>query len=165
MVEGGGDEPVETAVGAAELQGEVDGVMAAAVEIQLVAVERSAGLGSDIDDAGGVEAELCGEGSVDEGDGLDEAGIEFLAEAGDGFGKEHAVDAVGEVGVFAADVFLAEGVEDDAGHAGEELLEGGVFAAGDVLDLIWADGVGDGTEGGGDLVAGEVEVGGDDDFF
>ena len=95
-------------------------------------------LGGDVDDAGGVQAELGGQGAVDEGDGSGDAGVDLLAEDVDRLGQEHAVDAVGEVGVLAADVFLAEGVFDDAGGAEQDLLERGVFSAGRIGDLLRA---------------------------
>ena len=77
-------------------------------------VERVAGLGVHIDDAGGVKAELGRQAAVDQRYGIDQPGVQFLPEAVERLGQQHAVDAIGQVRVLAADVFLAEGILDDA---------------------------------------------------
>ncbi len=164
VVEGAGDEVVELAGGAADLEGGTEGVKAAAIERKFVVIQVGAGFGGHIHDAGGVKAELGGEAAVDEGGGLDEVGVEFLGEAFEWLRQQDAVDAVGEVGVLAADVLAAERIEDDAGGAQQNLVEGGILAAGDVLDLLRADGVGDGAEAGGDIGPRGVERA-DDDFL
>ena len=74
-----------------------------------------AGFGGDVDDSGGVEAELSRQAAVDQRHRLDHVGVHFLTEGVDRLGKQDAVHAVGGVGVLAADVFLAEGIRDDAG--------------------------------------------------
>ena len=139
---GAGHEVVQFSPRAAELEGGIEGVVASAVEGQFVVGQGLSGFCGDIDDSGGVKAELSGKAAVDEGDVIDEAGVELLAEAVEGLGEDNAIDAIGEVGVLAADVFLAKGIFDDAGHAEEDLLEGRIFTSGRGLYLGGTDGVG-----------------------
>ena len=109
------------------------------------------------------KSELGRQAAVDEGERLNEVGVEFLPETGERLGEQHAVDAVGEIAVFAADVFLAEGIEDDAGGTKQDLLEGGILALGHGFDLFRPDGISGGAELRRSIVAGEM--GADDDGF
>ena len=97
----------------------LEGAEAAAVERQLVVVQRRSGFGDDIDDACGSKSELGRQASVDEGDGADDSGIQFLAETIQPFRQEDAVNAIRQVVVFAADVKLAEGIFHHARALGE----------------------------------------------
>ena len=137
-----GEVIAEPAGGALEFARGTVGVVAAAVDADLVALVERAALGVHVHDAGGAEAVLRGERAGQDLEAVHEAGVEFLAEAGDALGQQHVVDAVLEVGVLAADVELAVGVLGEAGRAQEGLVERGVRALGLIGDLVFGEAVG-----------------------
>ena len=163
VVVGAGDKVIEAVRCAADLEGGFEGIKGSAVDGEFVVLEGGPGFGGDINDAGGVEAELRGEAAGDEGGGLDETGIELLGEAFEGLGEEDAVDAVGEIGVFAADMLATEGVGDDTWACEEDCWKGAFSPPGDG-DLCGTKGGGCVAEAGSDAEAGLVEWG-DDDFI
>ncbi len=59
--------------------------------------------------------------------------VQRLAEAGDGFGKEHAVDAVLQIGMIAAHVQLTIRVLHHSGRLQHHLIQRRVFARGKLL--------------------------------
>ena len=106
---------------------------------------------------------MRGQGAGEHGDGLNEMRVELLAETVDAFREENVVDAILEIGVFAAQVDLAEGVLGHAGHVQEHIVEAGVRTNGQGIDLHFVDLEGGGSETRHDVLTGFVELAGYDE--
>src|ERR1700720_4754361 len=83
-------------------------VETAHVDRGFAAGEGRAGFSVNVDDAGFAKSELRGQRAGHEGDVIGEARRQFWPKAGNTFRQEHVVDAVLQIGVFAADVQLPE---------------------------------------------------------
>ena len=70
--------------------------------------KHGAVLGVDVDHACGAKTELRRKRTGNQRDAIGKTGFEFLAETRNTFRQEHVVDPILQVGVFAADVNLAE---------------------------------------------------------
>jgi len=157
-----GDVGREVAAGLAQLEARVEGVLGAAVEIDVAAFE--AVLGDDVDDAGGAQAVLRRQCPGVEGDALGQARIEHLAEAAGAVGQDDAVDAVLDIVVIAADVQLALLVVGHARRLQQHMIEGRMVAFRQLLDGFFVEGVLAAAGGGRQLVARPLEApGGDGD--
>jgi hypothetical protein len=120
-----------------------------------------AGLGLDIDDAGGTEAVLRRQCPGDQRDRVGEAGLQRLAEHIDAFRQLHAVQAILQIGVVAADMQLAERILRHPGGLQQHLVQRRVVALRLVLDRRPAELVNAGAKARLDLVARDVELLGD----
>ena len=127
----------EIAAGAAGLDARAHGAEAPSVERGLAALVEPAGLRLDVDDPRTCGSRTGPGGARDQLHALDESRIELEPESGDAFGKEHVVDAVLEIGVFAAHVQVAvrRRVLGDARRAQENLAERRVDPPWQVEDL------------------------------
>ena len=81
--------------------------MTAAVDRDLPAVLEQAGLGGDVDDAGGAKAVLRGQGAGQKVELADEAGAQGLSEHRDALGQDHPVQPVLDVVVVVAVLVLS----------------------------------------------------------
>ncbi|CRD45594.1 hypothetical protein BN1263130034 [Stenotrophomonas maltophilia] len=119
--------------------------------------------GCDVDHRCGALAELRRQCAVHQADALDGARVQGLAEAGDRFGQQHAVDAVLQVGVVATHMHAAIGVLDHARGLQQYLAEwrGGTQRL--LLDVLGGDLVLAAADVRRQRVAGLVELGVDGD--
>ncbi|MNS48710.1 hypothetical protein D3C72_812920 [compost metagenome] len=159
-----GQEPAPAALVAPPGGIRVDLAERAAGDARAAAVTQlGATAGRDIDHCGGAFTELGRQGAIHQADALDGAGIQGLAEAGDRFGQQYAVDAVLQVGVVAAHVHAAVGVLDHARGLQQHLAERGGGAQGLLLDVLGGDLVLAAADVRRQGVAGLVELGTDGD--
>ena len=96
------EEVIQFPLRAAIFEAGAVGVVTAAIDFAGAAVFKRAAFGLNIHHAGRAEAVLRRQGAGDELHGIHEARVQFLAETGDALGKEHIVDAVLKVRMFAA---------------------------------------------------------------
>ena len=120
---GAGEEVLQVAAGAADLQARLDMAAAADRQVEAAFVRHVRALGANVDHAGGAVAVLRRQRAGQHRHLVGEAGVEHLPEAADRLGDHHAVDAVLQVGVVAAHVQLAVRIADHAGCTQQDLIE------------------------------------------
>ncbi len=147
------------------LKTRLDLAMAAAIDRHVAAVLRRAALGGDVDDAGGAQAVLGGQGAGDQFDIVGQPWIERLAEHAEALRQDDAVQAKLKAVVFTADVQLAKGILSHARRLEDDLVQGRVVADRHRLDGLGADRIGRGAGLRLDRRARRVQALGRDDHF
>ena len=161
MQPGGGDKIIQIGGGAAKRRGRVEGVIAAAIDGNLVAIQLRPRLGGDVKDSGGAVAKLGREGAGDQRHRIDEMRINFLPEPIESFRQQNAVEAVLRIAMVAADMHFSELVLHHPRRVQQDLLKRGVFTLPHGLDLTRPDPVGDRAQAGSDGLALRIQMGGD----
>lgn len=135
------DEPAQTPAAAPQRGVGVDGAVGARGDADAAAIaELGPILGGDVDHRSGAVAELCRQCAIEQLEVLDDARLQALAEARDGFGNDHAVDAVLQVGVVAAHVDAAVGILYHARRLQQDLIEWRRRAERQAIDIVSGDG-------------------------
>ena len=88
----------------------------------MIVMAVRAAFGRDVDDACRAIAVLRRQRAGEELHAFDDVRVEALAESGDAFGNDHAVDAVLQVGMIATYVQLAVGILHDARRLQQDLV-------------------------------------------
>src|SRR5271165_3652076 len=103
----------------------MDGIVTATVKGNLIAIELSTRPGGDVNDAGGAVAKLGRQGSGDQGDRIDQVGINFLTETVEALRQRNAIEAVLHVAVITANMDLSEFLLHHSRRVQDHLLKGG----------------------------------------
>ena len=132
---------------------------AAAVRADAAAVVEDVVPGRDVDEADRAEPELGRQRAGDEGDSADQIGFQNTPKAGDAVGQHDAVDPELHIGVIVADMEQAarRGILRDPGRLQQHFLDRLVDALGQRLDVVMADLVGSGADGGEQTAAQGIE--------
>ena len=118
-----------------------DGIETADADRRFVTREDRPVFRVNVDHAGVAKSELRRQSPGDERNVIGETRLQFLSETGNAFRQENVVDTVLQVGVFAADMKLAERILRDTGKAKNRLVERGVLALCLRIEPVGADGV------------------------
>ena len=121
-----------------------DGLTAAAVDADAAAGKRRSALGSDVDDAGRMQAILRRQRAGEQLHVADEGRLENLREAGNAIGQQNSVDPVLNVAVLVADVkiALARRILVDARKLQREVAELNGVSLRDILDVPLSEFIG-----------------------
>ncbi len=149
-------------MGATSFERWLNCIVAASGEREGGAGEEVPALGVQVDDAGCPVAKLRRQRARKDRGTVDEPCVEFLAEAAEALRQEHIVQAVLEVGVFAPQVQLAEGILRHTGNTQDHLVEAGGSAERLDLDLLTVDLERRRPEARHDVLSGAVEFVGND---
>ena len=153
-----GHEIIHRTAVAAIFEARLQPVPRSAIHRDLATGIGDAGLGLDVDDAGGLEAILGRQRAGDQRQAAGEAFFDRLAEDRQPFRQLHAVQAVLHVGVLAAQMDLTEAVLCHAGRLQQHLVQRRVLALRDVLQRLGREVIGAGPEARLDLLAGHVKL-------
>src|SRR6202030_4158799 len=99
-----GDIVVGLALNPAIFEARRDSLPAAAVDADAAAGQRRSALGSDVDDAGRMQAVLSRQRAGEQAHVADEGGLKYLREAGDAVGQQNSVDAILNVAMLVEDM-------------------------------------------------------------
>ena len=103
--------------------------------LTIAAIVEHAGLGLDVDDAGGAVAIFGRQRAGDQAHRFRQPRIQGLAEHRNAFGQDDAVEAVLQAVMLAADMQLAEGFLRHARRLQDHRIERGIVAARLILDV------------------------------
>src|ERR1700694_1916725 len=116
-----GEEPIDRTFVSAIFEARLQPIEASPIHCESQTWIGESGLGLDVQHDSGKKSILCRKGAGKERNAAGKAGFERLSENRKPLWQLHAVDPELHIGMFAADMDLAETVLRDAGHLQQDL--------------------------------------------